>query len=68
MDNKLIFEKSVDQRGNTYLPDRPQLESDPDKFISSALLRKQLPLPGLGELDMLIWPSRCFRLTLIFIL
>jgi len=48
----LIFEKSVKGRFSRYVQDPGIALDRADKLISSQYLRKDLPLPSLGELDV----------------
>lgn len=50
---KLIFEKSVKGRGSSYVtaPDIPLKKAG--DFIPLKFLRDDLPLPSLGELDVI---------------
>jgi glycine dehydrogenase subunit 2 len=52
MDRKLIFEKSSPGRRTNYVK-RPEIElKEPDKILPKNLLRDNLELPSLGELEV----------------
>lgn len=52
MDNRIIFEKSDSGRKTDYVK-KPAIElKEPDKLLPQNLLRDNLPLPSLGELEV----------------
>lgn len=57
MDNKTIFEKSAADRKTDYIASTTVLK-DPSQHINKDLLRQNLDLPSLGELDVVRHYSR----------
>lgn len=53
MERKVIFEKSVDSRKTSYIDNSGVPPTSFDNVIPSELLRKDLSLPSLGELDVI---------------
>ncbi|MFH1772449.1 MAG: aminomethyl-transferring glycine dehydrogenase subunit GcvPB [Candidatus Omnitrophota bacterium] len=52
MDRKLIFEKSVDQRKTNYISETGVPDCDAAKIIPKVMLRDELSMPWVGELDV----------------
>lgn len=60
---KLIFEKSVKGRASSYVQ-KPDISlKEAENFIPSRLLRSELPLPSLGELDVIRHYTRLSQLN-----
>ncbi len=60
---RLIFEKSVEGRNSSYI-DMPDVkEKNAGEFLPANLLRQDLPLPSLGELDVIRHYTRLSQLN-----
>ena len=63
MDRKVIFEKNVDSRRTDYVGYTGVPLKEPKSFFSKEILREELPLPSLGELDVVRHYSNLAKLN-----
>ena len=63
MTEPLMFELSVDGRRGYTLPKLDVPEIDPTDHIPAKMLRKELPLPSLSEIDVVRHFTRLSRLN-----
>lgn len=52
MENKTVFDKNIDAKKTTFVSDPGTDSIDPKSIFDDRFVRKDLPLPDLGELDV----------------